>query len=79
LFIVSDGAPTVGDITDAEEIRRLVTETNRFSGVRINTIFLSSPEPPGTPQQQPPPTLPPADLMRLIAEQNGGKFLEVKG
>ena len=73
VFIVSDGAPTAGDIIDPIEIRRLVTETNRFSGVRINTIFITSPSaqnPRGI-------SLSPSDLIRTIAEQNGGKFIEI--
>jgi hypothetical protein len=42
LFILSDGAPSVGDVLDPIEILRLVQECNTFPNVRINTIFISS-------------------------------------
>jgi HEAT repeat protein len=73
VFIVSDGAPTVGDVVDPVEILRLVTETNRFSRVRINTIFITSPNeenPRGA-------TMTPTELMQRLAEQNGGRFVEL--
>jgi hypothetical protein len=74
IFLVSDGAPSVGEVTDPLEILRLVTETNRFSKVRINTIFITSPN-----DQDPRNlSLTPSELMRRMAEQNGGRFVEFK-
>lgn len=73
LFVLSDGAPTVGEILDPEEILRLIAETNRFSRVRINTVFIS------TPDEKPPATMTikPEELMRRMAEANGGKFVQL--
>ena len=77
LFIVSDGAPTVGEVQDPLEILRLVEESNRWAGVRINAIFISSATPPEGRQAQPDLSIPPAELMRRMAAQNGGKFREL--
>lgn len=77
LFVVSDGAPTVGEVQDPLEILRLVQESNRWAGVRINAIFISSATPPEGRQAQPDLSIPPAELMRRMAEQNGGKFREL--
>ncbi len=74
VFILSDGAPSVGDVIDPIEILRLVRETNRFANMRINTIFITSTNPQ---EQQPMPwmTITPKELMRRLAEENGGKFI----
>lgn len=77
VFVVSDGAPTVGEVQDPLEILRLVHESNRWAGVRINTIFISSATPPEGRQAMPDLSIPPAELMRRMAEQNGGKFREL--
>lgn len=77
MFVVSDGAPTVGEVLDPLEILRLVGESNRWAGVRINTIFISSATPAEARQAQPDLSIPPAELMRRMAEQNGGKFREL--
>jgi len=75
IFVLSDGAPSVGNIIDPLEILRILTETNRFNNVRINTIFISSPH-----DQNPDNlSLTPIELMRRMAENNGGRFVEVKG
>jgi hypothetical protein len=73
LFVLSDGAPTVGEVLDPLEILRLIAETNRFSRVRINTVFIS------TPGERLPDTMTikPEELMRRMAEANGGKFVEL--
>jgi hypothetical protein len=79
LFLLSDGAPTIGEVTDEEEILKLVTETNRFAKVRINTVFIGS-----TPSGMDPLKLDPGEgqsamgpeeLMKRIAEQNGGRYV----
>lgn len=77
IFLLSDGAPSVGDVQDPVEILRLIEEINRFKEVRINTVFISSETPPQERQRQGQMTLSPAELMRRIAKQNGGKFREV--
>lgn len=38
LYVLSDGAPTTGKITDTEEILRIVRETNGLKRLSINTI-----------------------------------------
>ena len=77
LFILSDGAPTVGEVQDPIEILKLVQACNRFANVRINTIFISSATPPEAMQAQPKMAISPQELMRRMAEQNGGKFKEL--
>jgi hypothetical protein len=77
VFVLSDGAPTVGDVQDPVEILRLVQECNRFANVRINTIFISSAAPPEQRQLEMQMKIKPQDLMRRMAEQNGGKFKEM--
>lgn len=76
LFVLSDGAPTVGEVTDPIEILKLVGDCNKFANVRVNTIFISSATPKDAPPQ-PPMAISPAELMRKMAEQNGGKFREL--
>ena len=77
IFLLSDGAPSVGDVTDPIEILRLVREINRFKEVRINTVFISSETPPRVAAQQREMSLTPKELMRRMAKQNGGKFRDV--
>lgn len=76
LFLLSDGAPTAGEVVDPIEILRLVKECNRFSGLRINTVFISSVDPPNTPPI-PWMTITPEELMKRMADQNGGKFVNL--
>jgi Mg-chelatase subunit ChlD len=77
LFVLSDGAPTVGDVQDPIEILRIVQECNKFANVRINTFFISSATPPEGRQAEPRMSITPQELMRRMAEQNGGKFREL--
>jgi hypothetical protein len=77
VFVLSDGAPTVGDVTDPVEILRLVEECNRFANARINTVFISSATPPEMRRAEPQMSITPKELMRRMAEQNGGKFRDV--
>jgi Mg-chelatase subunit ChlD len=77
VFVLSDGAPTVGEVTDPIEILRLVKEANKFAGMRINTIFISSQTPPDQQRNQPKMDITPQELMKRMAEQNGGKFREL--
>jgi Mg-chelatase subunit ChlD len=76
MFILSDGAPSVGDVLDPIEMLRIVRESNRFANVRIHTIYISSEEPRGT---RPPPwmSITPEEMMKRMAEQNGGKFVNL--
>lgn len=76
IFILSDGAPSVGEVVDPIEILRLVKEANRFSKMRINTIFINSKDPEEERRRNPMPWMgrvKPEELMRRLAEENGGK------
>jgi len=77
IFLLSDGAPSVGDVLDPIEILRLTQEINRFKEVRINTVFISSAAPRNRRVRQPDMTISPVELMRRMAKQNGGKFVEI--
>ncbi len=80
LFLLSDGAPSSGSIVDPEQILMTVTQTNAVSSVRINTVFLDSTAAPAPMPQglQPamPGWMPPAELMRKLAEANGGRAVQ---
>ncbi len=60
IFVLSDGRPSVGLSTDADEILALVKERNEAAGITIHTIGLSGAQD--------------AYLMRSLAEQNGGTY-----
>ena len=77
LFVVSDGAPSVGEVQDPVEILRLVQECNKFAKVRINTIYISSQTPAEARRGEERMAIRPQELMRRMAEQNGGKFREL--
>jgi len=77
IFLLSDGAPSVGDVIDPVEILRLTQEVNRFKEVRINTVFISSHTPAQVAVQQQGMSLSPKELMRRMAKENGGKFRDV--
>lgn len=74
IFVVSDGAPSVGEILDPLEILRLVDEANRIARIRINTIFITSSD-DRDPRQL---SLSPSELMRRMATENGGRYVEFK-
>ena len=77
IFLLSDGAPSVGDVLDPIEILRLTPEINRFKEVRINTVLISSSAPQNRNVRQPRMAITPVELMRRMAKQNGGKFVEI--
>ena len=61
VFVLSDGAPSVGISTDREDILDMAAEENSDMSVTINSIGLST-------EQD-------AILMRRLAEQTGGKYV----
>ena len=61
IFVLSDGEPTAGDVRDAGELLRIVKEANKYAKVRINTVFTGRGRG--------------ADLLRRLAEENGGVFV----
>ena len=77
VVVLSDGAPTVGEVQDPHEILKLVKEANKFAGMRINTIFISSATPPEEARNMPKMDMTPQELMKKMAEDNGGKFREL--
>jgi len=74
IFVLSDGAPSVGEVVDPVEILRLVKETNRFAATRINTVFVNTEPPEDQRRAVPKMEVPPEELMKRLAEQNGGRF-----
>jgi hypothetical protein len=62
VFLLSDGEPTAGEVQDGDELLRLVQEANKYAKVRMHTVFTG--------------TGPGADLLRKLAEQNGGVFVQ---
>ncbi len=60
IVFLSDGEPSVGDITDAGAIRDAVREWNDTRGVKIDTVAIG-----GSLQ-----------LMRWLAEDHGGRYVE---
>lgn len=62
LFVLSDGEPTVGDVQGADDILRLVRESNKYAKVRIHCVFTG--------------TGVGATLLRRLAEENGGVFVQ---
>ena len=76
VFLLSDGAPTEGEVVDPSEILSLIQESYRFNKVRINTVFISSPQdrrPRGRGRRL--SMTGPEVLMRRIAETTGGTFV----
>ena len=62
LFVLSDGEPTEGQLQDAEMLLQVVREANKYAKVRINAVFTGA----GAG----------ADLLRRLAEENGGVFVQ---
>jgi Mg-chelatase subunit ChlD len=62
VFVLSDGQPSSGVLTDTAEILRVVGEVNKLRKIRIHAVYAG--EGSG------------ADFMRTLAEQNGGVFVQ---
>jgi hypothetical protein len=63
VFLLSDGEPTAGKVVDTVTILQLIEETNRYSKVRINTIYMGG---GGG-----------SVFMELLATQNGGRYVRL--
>ncbi|MHC4550427.1 MAG: HEAT repeat domain-containing protein [Planctomycetota bacterium] len=66
LFFLTDGHPTDGEITKADELLPWFNERNRFARLRVHVIAM------GTMDVD-------TEFLRKFAQQNGGKFLHVTG
>ncbi len=64
VYILSDGAPSYGEITDKDEIRKRVRETNRLKRMTINSITFGAKND--------------TDFLRLLAEENGGRHIHIE-
>lgn len=62
LFVLSDGEPNEGPLREPEALLRLVREANRYSKVRIHSVFVGDGNG--------------AHLLRRLAEENGGVFVQ---
>jgi hypothetical protein len=63
VYVLSDGAPSFGRVTDKDEIRRLVRESNRLKRLTIHCVTFGA-------QND-------TDFLRLLAEENGGRHIHV--
>lgn len=63
LYVLSDGAPSAGEVIDKEEILRLVRETNRLRRLTIHTITFGDRND--------------TRFLKVLAEENGGRHVHV--
>ncbi len=63
LYVISDGAPTAGEVTDKDEIRRRVKETNKLRRIAIHCITFGDKND--------------TDFLRPMAEENGGRHVHI--
>jgi hypothetical protein len=89
IFVLSDGAPTTGEIVRPEHILETLCETNRTSRIRINTIYIETVREGGgggrgggrggrgggRGGRGGRDGMSGAELMKQLAERNGGSFL----
>ncbi len=64
LYVISDGAPTAGTITDKDEIRRRVRETNNLRKIAIHCITFGDKND--------------TDFLGGLATENGGRHIHVE-
>ena len=64
LYILSDGAPSSGEVTDKDEIRRLVRQANLLKRLTIHTITFGDKN----------DTL----FLKALAEENGGRHIHIE-
>jgi len=70
IFLLTDGDPTVGEMTDTDRLCEEIRKINKTRKIRIHTIAVGV-EGKG----QSPVNL---DFLKKLAEENGGKFVHVK-
>src|SRR5690606_33818159 len=62
IFLLSDGQPSSGRLTDPAAIVDVVTERNRFRWVRIHTIYMGGGD---------------SEFMAALAERNNGRYVRL--
>lgn len=60
LFLLTDGMPSAGELTDTDAIAEAVAAANRYRRARVHAVSLGSNSP----------------LLRRLAEENGGTFVQ---
>jgi hypothetical protein len=64
IYVLTDGAPSYGRVTDKDEIRRLVRETNHLKRLTIHAITFGAKND--------------TEFLKLLAEENGGRHVHVE-
>lgn len=64
VFLLTDGMPSAGPVTDEETIRQMVRDANKYQKIRINTVFSGAPDSAG------------AKFLKALAEENHGVFVQ---
>ncbi|MCY2957716.1 MAG: HEAT repeat domain-containing protein [Planctomycetota bacterium] len=63
LYVITDGAPSCGEVTDKEEIRRRVREANRLRKITLHCITFGNKND--------------TDFLGPLAEENGGRHIHI--
>ena len=61
IYLLTDGEPTMGEVTDATEIRRRIGELCRLKSVRIHGVSIGRE----------------SQLLRWLAKDSGGQYVEI--
>ncbi|MCC6672114.1 MAG: VWA domain-containing protein [Planctomycetes bacterium] len=64
LYVLSDGAPSYGEVTDRDEICRRVSEANRLRKIVVNTITFGEKND--------------TEFLKKMAEDNGGRHIHIE-
>jgi hypothetical protein len=75
VFLLSDGAPSVGEVVDPRQILELVRAANQTNRVRINTVFIGSEDEEQSRRGAPSFGMSGVELMRRLAADSGGRFV----
>lgn len=75
IYLLTDGSPTAGKVTDARQIRQEIKDLNKSSKVKINTIAISELQ---TKNGQPKKVEDAAakEFLKGLSDDSGGTFLE---
>ncbi|MHC4777059.1 MAG: HEAT repeat domain-containing protein [Planctomycetota bacterium] len=70
IFLLTDGDPTVGDMTDTERLCEEVRKVNQVRKIKIHTVAVGTEGKGQSPVK--------LDFLKQLAKENGGKFVHVK-